>query len=67
MATRLGPLVFLIFLNGLPEIIKNRTSDEASEDGKIVIFVDDNTPTLSDKDPISLLDRMKEACVNISD
>ena len=59
----LGPLLFLIFLNELPNIIKNNeeTSDSEKQEaeGSIVIFVDDNTPTVSEKDPVRLLENMQ--------
>ena len=59
----LGPLLFLIFLNELPNIIKNNeeTSDTEKQEaeGSIVIFVDDNTPTVSVRDPVRLLEKMQ--------
>ena len=63
----LGPLLFLIFLNELPEIIKTKNEpQEASEDGNIVVFVDDNTPTFSDKDPLKLLEKTQQACDKVA-
>ena len=59
----LGPLLFLIFLNELPNIIKNSegTSDTEKKEteGSIIIFVDDNTPTVSERDPVRLLEKMQ--------
>ena len=63
----LGPLLFLIFLNELPEIIKQREGqNETTSEANIVVFVDDNTPTVSDKNPINLLEKAQQACDKIA-
>ena len=55
----LGPLLFLFFINELPDIVKD-TSDESDNeenndtDNEIVVYADDNTPTTADKDPLIL-------------
>ena len=59
----LGPLLFLIFINELPDIVKN--SDEHddenrdTEEASIIVFADDNTPTVSHKDPAALINQMQ--------
>lgn len=67
----LGPLLFLIFLNELPDIIKKRADQEVTIDdeteGSIVIFVDDNTPTVSDSDPNKLIEKMQEKTNEVTD
>ena len=64
----LGPLLFLIFLNEFPEVIKRKNGEnEALENGHTVVFVDDNTPSLSDKSPVNLQKRMQESCDVIAD
>ena len=61
----LGPLLFLFFLNELPNIVKN-DPDEAIEEqtninkDEIVIYADDNTPTTADADPICLQTKIQE-------
>ena len=68
----LGPLLFLIFLNELPDIIKREVSEEGNDkneatDGSIVIFVDDNTPTVSDSDPDRLLEKIQNMGDKVTD
>ena len=62
----LGPLLFLIFLNELPDIIRDRELNNREDEGQIIIFVDDNTPTISDKDPHKLLSRMHQTCDKVT-
>jgi hypothetical protein len=52
----LGPLLFLIFINELPNIVKNvGDGQEASnEESAVVVFADDNTPTTSHANPAVL-------------
>ena len=55
----LGPLLFVIFINELPETIKldGNDADNNNEDDDaehIVVYADDNTPTTSHKDPTTL-------------
>ena len=53
----LGPLLFLIFINELPEVVKIRESDEVEDidpEADIIIYADDNTPYTADTDPEAL-------------
>ena len=55
----LGPLLFLFFINELPDIVKERTEGNADaenndKDAEIIVYADDNTPTTADKDPLAL-------------
>ena len=57
----MGPLLFLLFLNELPDVVKD-DSDDTSEDtdNEVVIYADDNTPITSDKDPIQLQRKIQD-------
>ena len=61
----LGPLIFFIFINELPQIVKSRKNENDSQENvesaksnnrnsDIIIFADDNTPTTSCKNPDEL-------------
>ena len=65
----LGPALFLLFIDELPDIVNDVTDDRAhnnehdnvteEEDTEentdnIIIYADDNTPTTADKDPLLL-------------
>ena len=50
----LGPLLFILFINELPEVIANDNIDEEIGDDQIIVYSDDNTPTTADEDPICL-------------
>ena len=65
----LGPLLFILFINELPNILKKQSAtmnaneaNEVSEEPTIVVFADDNTPTTSNTDLRVLLDEMQEHC-----
>ena len=68
----LGPLLFLFFINELPDIVKD-TSEEAGNDGnndednEIVVYADDNTPITADKDPIMLQDKIQNEADIVTD
>ena len=55
----LGPLLFLIFINELPEVIKEE-GEEEQKDAEIVIFADDNTPMLKHEDPDELKVKLEQ-------
>ena len=59
----LGPLLFILYIMELPEILKtteeqivqneeNESNSDNGNDPNIVIYADDNTPTISHKDPL---------------
>jgi hypothetical protein len=52
----LGPLLFIIYINELPEVAKSQANEETEnkDESNIVIYADDNSPTTSDKDVHSL-------------
>ena len=69
----MAPLLFIIFINELPSIIKNQTvtantnvPTEVSEEPSIVVFADDNTPTASHTDLRKLLNDMQKHCSTVS-
>ena len=60
----LGPLLFVIFINELPDTIKverpeEEASNDATEDDHVVVYADDNTPTASAEDPYQLQSRIQ--------
>ena len=62
----LGPLLFLLFINELPEVVKF-TEDEVSDDeekgfdkeAEIIVYADDNTPSTAAKDPQNLQNKIQ--------
>ena len=61
----MGPLLFILFINELPFILKKRTPNtplETSVESSIVVFADDNTPTSRHEQLETLLETMQENC-----
>ena len=60
----LGPLLFLLFLNELPDIVQKEAEEQAENNDKdpdeIIIYADDNTPISGDKDPLRLQAKVQE-------
>ena len=59
----LGPLLFLIFVNELPEVIKVKNHDEEPEpdpDADIIVYADDNTPFTADENPEALQNKLQQ-------
>ena len=65
----LGPLLFLIFINELPDIVKHSDEhhDAPEEESSIVVFADDNSPTTSHQDPAILQDKIQNEGTLVTD
>ena len=66
----LGPLLFLLFINELPEAVKLDKSDEDTPkdpDADIIIYADDNTPFTADKDPPVLQAKLQREADIVTD
>ena len=55
----LGPLLFLFYINELPDIVKEAPVDPLDHDKNgtdedIIVYADDNTPITADADPLTL-------------
>ena len=66
----LGPLLFLLFINELPEIIKLKKEDEdnkpVDQDAEIIVYADDNTPSTADQDPHVLQGKVQDVADTVS-
>ena len=57
----LGPLLFLLFINELPEVVKV-TEDEdkcIDEEAEIIVYADDNTPSTAAEEPENLQNKIQ--------
>ena len=50
----LGPLLFIIYINELPEAVKK--NEDKDEDSNVIIYADDNSPTTMKEDPAELME-----------
>ena len=53
----LGPLLFIIYINEVPEAVKNNGDDE--DVSNVIIYADDNSPTTMKEDPIELIEHIE--------
>ena len=72
----LGPLLFTIFINELPEVVtptvdseenSNDDEDKDIDEGTVVVYADDNTPTVADVDPNRLFYKTQTIANNITE
>ena len=71
----LGPLMFTIFINELPEVVTPTQTEENPDDdedgdldeGAVVIYADDNTPTVADVDPNRIFNKTQTIANNITE
>ena len=59
----LGPLIFIIFINELPEIVETFNSPM---DSSIVVFADDNTPMSKHKNPDQLIENLEVQALKVT-
>ena len=52
----LGPLLFLIFINELPDTVKHTGENDESS---VIVFADDNSPTTTHENPIRLQENIQ--------
>ena len=55
----MGPLLFLLFINELPDVVKRDPENDGNDDSnhendEIIVYADDNTPITASKDPAKL-------------
>ena len=76
----LGPLLFVIFIMELPDVVKepienlpenNEPIDNQLEEtenlNEIIVYADDNTPTISNEDPAILRDDIENSAKTMTD
>ena len=75
----LGPLIFLIFINEMPEVVKTANNDETqnmpnnveeaekdNNESEIVVFADDNTPMIKDENPEELQGKLEQLAKKVT-
>ena len=67
----LGPLLFLIFVNELPDVIKMKETDGSQgevvdNDADIIVYADDNTPFTADSDPEILQVKLQQEADSVT-
>ena len=72
----LGPLMFLFFINELPEVVKNLQDDEIGETDAeeevevtddVIVYADDNTPITADREPLTLQEKAQTLVDSVTD
>ena len=64
----LGPLLFLIFVNELPEVIKVQShEEELDNEAEIIVYADDNTPFTADANPEVLQNKIQQEADTVTD
>ena len=61
----MGPLLFIIYINELPEVVNNR--ENCDTDSDVIIYADDNSPTTSHSDPQELLEKVQNDGKKVTD
>ena len=61
----LGPLLFIIYINELPEVVNNQ--ENCDTDSDVIIYADDNSPTTSHSDPQELLEKVQNDGKKVTD
>ena len=63
----LGPLLFLLFINELPEVSKAKNIDDVEDpDAEIIVYADDNTPFTADRDPAALQRKIQHEATSVT-
>ena len=72
----LGPLMFLFFINELPEIVKNLHDDEIGGTNNeeevevtndVIVYADDNTPITAGREPLPLQEKAQTLVDSVTD
>ena len=56
-------LLFIIYINELPEVVKSEDDTENNSD--VIVYADDNSPTTSNEDPEKLMIVIEKDVKNI--